>query len=139
MKCLPKPQGLFVTLSIHFPSSYSAFLAPPPSFFCPGHDFPSSLSSCPHAWHWAGRAPPHPGCALTGAPCPGSWIRVEEGLLGDSGKAADFQVGELRPREGTGLTQGHTAGTPMPLLPQVLPLCHQMDPRLSFNLRWNEG
>ena len=36
---------------------------------------------------------------------------MEEGLLGDSGKAAAFQVGELRPREGTGLTQGHTAGT----------------------------
>ena len=31
---------------------------------------------------------------------------MEEGLLGDSGKAAAFQVGELRPREGTGLTQG---------------------------------
>ena len=38
-------------------------------------------------------------------------MRVEEGLLGDSGKAAAFQVGEQRPREGTGLTQGHTAGT----------------------------
>jgi len=45
---------------------------------------------------------------------------VEEVLLGDSGKPADFQVGELGPREGTGLTQGHTAGTPMPLLPQAL-------------------
>ena len=64
---------------------------------------------------------------------------MEEGLLGDSGKPADFQVGELRPRESTGLTQGHTAGAPMPLLPQALPLRHQMDPKLSFNLRWNQG
>ena len=73
---------------------------------------------------WAGRAQPHPDYALMGAPCPGSQIRVEEGLLGDSGKAAAFQVGELRPREGTGLTQGHTAGTSMALLPQELTLCH---------------
>ena len=27
----------------------------------------------------------------------------------------------------------------MPLLPQALPLRHQMDPKLSFNLRWNQG
>ena len=60
---------------------------------------------------------------------------MEEVLLGDSGKPADFQVGELRPREGTGLAQGHTAGTPMALLPQALLLCHQMYPKLSFNLR----
>ena len=46
---------------------------------------------------------------------------MEEGLLVDSGKPDDFQVGELRPREGTYLTQGQTAQTPMPLLPQVLP------------------
>ena len=39
-------------------------------------------------------------------------------MLGSSGKTAAFQVGEQRPREGTGLTQGHTAATPMPLLPK---------------------
>ena len=73
-----------------------------------------------------GRVQPHPGCVLMGAPCPGSQTRVEEGLLGDLDKLplSAFQVGELRPREGTGLTQGHTAGTPMPLPLQILPLCH---------------
>ena len=83
----------------------------------PAHCLPVHTSGC-----WAGRAQPHPGCALTGALCPGSQMRVEEGLLGDSGKAAAFQVGELRPREGTGLTQGHTEGTsssPSPSPPSV--------------------
>ena len=74
--------------------------------------------------YWAGSAQPHPGCALSGVPRPGSQIRVEEGLLGGSDKAAAFQVGELRPKEGTRLIQGHTAGTPVPLLPQELTLCH---------------
>ena len=44
------------------------------------------------------------------------------GCWGDSGKPAAFQVGELRPREGTGLSQGYTAGTsssPSPTPPSV--------------------
>ena len=97
----------------------------------PAHCLPVLMPGCR-----AGRAQPHPACALMGAPCPGSQIRVEEGLLGGLGKAAAFQVGKLRPREGTGLTQGHTAGTPMALLPQELTLCHSMDPNLSFNHKY---
>ena len=109
---------------VHLPSSFSVLLAPPPSFLCPGHDLPGSLSSSPRAWLLGQAGLSHIQAALMGAPCPGSQMRVEEGLLGDSGKAAAFQVGEQRPREGTGLTQGHTAGIPMPLPPQIFPLCH---------------
>ena len=99
------------------PSDTSSF------FLCPGLDLPGSLSSSPHAWRCAGRVQPHPDGALTGAPCPGSQIRVEEGLPGDSEKPAAFQVGEQRPREGTGLIQGHTAGTPCLSFPFQLSLC----------------
>ena len=35
---------------VHLPSSFSVLLAPPPSFLCPGHDLPGSLSSSPHSW-----------------------------------------------------------------------------------------
>ena len=34
----------------HLTSSFSALLAPPPSFLYLGHDLPGSLSSSPHAW-----------------------------------------------------------------------------------------
>ena len=54
----------------------------------------------------AGRAQPHPGCVMTGAPRPGSQIRVEKGLLGDSDKLP------LPAFQGTGLTQDHAVGTP---------------------------
>ena len=63
---------LLVTLSVHLISPFSALLAPPPSFPCPSHDLtahrlPVHMPGC-----WAGRAQPHPGCAVMGAPCPGS-------------------------------------------------------------------
>ena len=45
-------------------------------------------------------------------------LEWRRGCCGDSGKPLAFQVGELRPRKGTGLTQGHTEGTTMPLLPK---------------------
>ena len=120
----PEPS---VTMSVHFSSTSLPFWhLLLPSFVLamtfPGHCLPVHMPGC-----WAGRNQPHPGCALMGVPCSdsnpflSSWIKVEEGLLEDSGKPADFQVGELRPGEGTYLTQGHTAQTPMPPLPQVLP------------------
>ena len=114
-------QSLLVTLSVHLPSSFPALLAPPPSSD-PAMTFPAPCLPVHTPGRWAGRAQPHPGCALTGAPRPGSQTRVEEGLLGDSGKPAAFQVGELRPREGTGLTQGRTEGnssSPSPSPPSV--------------------
>ena len=72
---------------------------------------------------WAGRAQPHPGCALTGALCPSSHIRVEEGLLGTQANLL-LPSWATEAQSGTCLTQGHTAGTPMALLPQALPLSH---------------
>ena len=117
MKCL-----ILVTLVSIFPLPSLSFWhlllpssVPAMTFLAPC--LPVHMPGC-----WAGRAQPHPGCDLSGAPCPGSQIRVEEGLLGDSGKPLAFQVGELRPREGTGLTQGHTEGTsssPSPNPPSV--------------------
>lgn len=62
---------------------------------------------------------------------------MEKRLLGrKSGKLLAFPLGDVKPREGTCLAQGHTAGIFMPLLPQALPLWHQMDPKLSFRFRW---
>ena len=101
-------QALLVTLNVHLTSSF---------YLCPAMTFSVHRLPVHTPGYWASRAQPHQGCALTGAPCPGSQMRMEEGLQGNSGKHA-FQLGELKPREGTCLTQGHTAGTPMPLLPK---------------------
>ena len=118
MKCLPKVQSLLVTL---------VTISPPPSLpfwhllllsFILAMTFPAPCLPVHMPGCWAGRTQSHLGCALMGASCPGLQITVEERLLGSSGKTAAFQVGEQRPREGTGLTQGHTAATPMPLLPK---------------------
>ena len=124
---------LLVTLSVHPISPFSALLAPPPpssvlAMTFPAHCLPVHMPGCP-----AGRAQPHSGCAMTGAPCPGSQIRVEEWLLGDSDKLPlpAFQVGEQRPRDGTGLTQDHAVGTPMPPLLHILSLMHSMDSKHS--------
>ena len=67
--------------------------------------------------------------------------REEEGLLGDSDKLplAAFQVGELRPREGTGLTQGYAVGAPMPPLLHMLSLMHSMDSKHSSCLLVLDG
>ena len=114
------PHRLLVTLSVHLPSFFSVLLAPPPSFICPGHDLPGSLSSSPLAWLLGRQGSATSRLGSERGTMPHSQIRVEEGLLEDPGKAADFQVGELKPERAHALS--HTAGTPMPLL-QALPLC----------------
>ena len=97
MKCLPKVQSLLVTLvTISPPPSLPFWHLLLPSFILamtfPAPCLPVHVPGC-----WAGRAQPHPGCALTGALCPGSQIRVEEVLLGNSGKPASSQLGNRGP------------------------------------------
>ena len=116
---------LLVTLSVHPISPFSALLAPPPpssvlAMTFPAHCLPVHMPGCR-----AGRAQPHPGCAMTGAPRPGSQIRVDEGLLGDSDKLP------LPAFQGTGLTQDHAVKTPMPPLLHMLSLMHSMDSKHS--------
>ena len=63
---------LLVTLSVHLISPFLPFwhlLLPSsvPATTFPAHRLPVHMPGC-----WAGRAQPHPGCALMGAPRPGS-------------------------------------------------------------------
>ena len=110
-------------------------ISPPPSlpsdtsssFLCPDLDLPGTLSSSPHAWLLGQAGLSHIQAVLWW----GHHVQAHrlEWRRGCWETQANFHFllsrwGKLRPREGTGLTQGHTAGTPMPLPLQILPLCH---------------
>ena len=77
------------------PCNLVSFSPPPPSSV-PAMTFPAPSLLVHTPGCWAGRAQPHPGCALTGAPRPGSQTRVEEGLLGKV-KESESEVALLFP------------------------------------------
>ena len=124
MKCLPKVQSLLVTLMTISPPPSLPLWHLLPSFLYRGHYLPGSLSSSPHS-RLLGRQ----GSA-TSRLCSdrGTMSRLTDysggSAAGKLRQTCCFPVGQLRPRVGTCLTQGHTARTPMPLLPQALLLSH---------------
>ena len=84
------------------------------SFLCPGHDLPGSLSSSPHVWLLGRQGSATSRLGSDGGNIPHSQIKMEEGLLGDSGKAADLQVGELRPGRAQALSRVTQQELPCP-------------------------